>query len=150
MFVQGTWAANTIIGTNPDMELGVLALPIKDNARCTLVNLSTSTVLGVHPDSSEPELALKFANFVLDDAESSALFLSCGFNPVASSHRYAVPSWVEDAYRYVEAGRSYEDLVIPSAVTDEQGKLLQELYVGSVTVEQIIERLDAAFRDANR
>jgi len=39
--------------------------------------------------------------------------------------------------------------VLPSAVTEEQGKLLQELYVGSVTVDQFITRMDEVFKQAN-
>ena len=149
MFVQGTWASNTIMTTNPDMKLGVFALPINEDPNCTRVNLSTSTTLAVHPDSQELDLALKFANYVLDAKDSSALFQSCSFNPLADCHDYEAYSWVADASAYVAAGRAYQDLVLPSSVTDEQGRLLQEYYVGSVTVDEIIERLDAAFRAAN-
>ena len=149
MFVQGTWASNTIMTTNPDMKLGVFALPINEDPNCTRVNLSTSTTLAVHPDSQELDLALKFANYVLDAKDSSALFRSCSFNPLADCHDYEAYSWVADASAYVAAGRAYQDLVLPSSVTDEQGRLLQEYYVGSVTVDEIIERLDAAFRAAN-
>jgi raffinose/stachyose/melibiose transport system substrate-binding protein len=150
MFVQGTWASNTIMTTNPEMQLGVLPLPVNNNPNCTLVNLSTSTVLGVYPNSTEKDLALKFANYVLDDNDSAALFQSCGFNPLATSHKYEVSSWVADAYKYVEDGRAYQDLILPSSVTDEQGKLMQELYVGSVTPDEIIERLNKVFQDANK
>lgn len=149
MFVQGTWASNTIMTTNPDMELGVFALPINEDPNCTRVNLSTSTTLAVHPDSQELDLALKFANYVLDEKDSSALFQSCSFNPLADCHNYEAYSWVADASAYVAAGRAYQDLVLPSSVTDEQGRLLQEYYVGTVTVDEIVERLDAAFRAAN-
>ena len=149
MFVQGTWASNTIMTTNPDMQLGVFALPINDDPNCTRVNLSTSTTLAVHRDSKELDLALKFANYVLDEKDSSALFQSCSFNPVATCHNYEAYSWVADASAYVAAGRAYQDLVLPSSVTDEQGRLLQEYYVGTVTVDEIVERLDAAFQAAN-
>ncbi len=149
MFVQGTWAANTIMTTNPDMQLGVFALPINEDRGCTRVNLSTSTTLAVHPDSKELDLALKFANYVLDETDSSALFQSCSFNPLATCHNYEAYSWVADASAFVAAGRAYQDLVLPSSVTDEQGRLLQEYYVGTVTVDEIIERLDAAFQAAN-
>ena len=149
MFVQGTWASNTIMTTNPDMKLGVFALPINEDPNCTRVNLSTSTTLAVHPDSKEMDLALKFANYVLDAKDSSALFQSCSFNPLATCHDYEAYSWVADASAFVAAGRAYQDLVLPSSVTDEQGRLLQEYYVGTVTVDQIIERLDAAFQAAN-
>ncbi|MGD1816227.1 MAG: ABC transporter substrate-binding protein [Pleomorphochaeta sp.] len=150
MFVQGTWASGTIMSTNPDMNLGVFALPVNENPKCAKVNLSTSTTLGVYPGSSEKSLALKFANYVLDDKDSSALFESCGFNPVATSHKFESSSWVKDASAYVAKGQAYQDLVLPSSVTNEQGKLLQEYYVKSVTVDQIIERLDKTFKEANK
>ncbi|HNX62319.1 MAG TPA: extracellular solute-binding protein [Candidatus Limiplasma sp.] len=150
MFVQGTWAASTIMETNPDMKLGVFALPVNDDTNCTRVDLSTSTTLAVYPGTKEMDLALAFANYVLDDTDSSALFEACGFNPIASCHTFQPPYWVADATQYVSAGRSFQDLVLPNAVTDEQGKLLQEYYVGSVTVDQIVEQLDKAFQEANK
>lgn len=150
MYVQGTWASNTIMTTNPDMKLGVFPLPINENKECTKVNLSTSTVLGVYPESDELDIALKFANYVLDDNDSSALFQACSYNPLASCHNYEASSWVDEASKYVAAGKAYQDLVLPSAVTDEQGKLLQEYYVGSVTREDIIKTLDEAFKNANK
>ncbi len=148
MFVQGTWASGTIMSTNPDMQLGVFALPINNNVDCTSVNLAVSTTLAVHPDSDQMDMALKFANYVLDDDDSSALFEACSFNPLASCHTYEPASWVADASAYVSEGRCYKDLVLPSAVTDEQGKLLQEYYVGTVTKEAFIERLDEVFKEA--
>ncbi len=150
MYLQGTWASNTIMTTNPEMNMGVYALPVNNNEACTLINLSTSTTLAVYPDSENLDIALKFANYVLDDNDSSTLFQSCGFNPIATVHNYETSSWVKEAYEYVEAGRSYQDLVLPSSVTDEQGKLLQEYYVGSVTKDDMIKILDSKFKDANK
>lgn len=149
MYVQGTWASATIMSTNPDMNLGVFPLPVNQNKDCTKVNLSTSTTLAVYPQSENKELALAFANYVLDDEASSALFQACSFNPLAVCHNYESASWVAEASSYVEAGRAYQDLVIPSAVTDEQGRLLQEYYVGSAGKEDIIETLDKTFQSAN-
>lgn len=150
MFVQGTWASGTIMQTNPDMKLGVFPLPINENKECTKVNLSTSTTIGVHPTSKEMDLALKFANYILDDKDSSALFQACSFNPLATCHEYESASWVEDTTPYVSSGRSYQDLILPSSVTDEQGRLLQEYYVGSVTKEDFMIRMDKAFQEANK
>ena len=150
MFVQGTWAAGTIMETNPEMKLGVFPLPVNDNPECTRVNLSTSTTMAVYPGSKEMDLALKFANYVLDDKDSSALFQNCVFNPLATVHTFEAQSWVADAASYVAQGRAYQDLVLPNAVTDEQGKLLQEYYVGTVSQDQFIERMDKAFQNANK
>ncbi|NLZ84007.1 MAG: hypothetical protein GX915_10135, partial [Clostridiales bacterium] len=126
----------------------VLSLIGNANTNCTRVNLSTSTTLAVYPRTKEKDIALAFANYVLDDADSSELFQSCSFNPLANVHNYEAASWVEDASEYVAAGRSYQDLVLPSMVTEEQGKLLQEYYVGSTTKEDIIERLDRVFSNS--
>jgi raffinose/stachyose/melibiose transport system substrate-binding protein len=149
MYVQGTWAANTIMTTNPNMNMGVFALPVNNDKACTLINLSTSTTLAVYPDSKNLDIALKFADYVLDDKDSSALFQSCTFNPIANVHNYDTSSWVKEAYQYVADGRSYQDLVLPSSVTDEQGKLLQEYYTGAVTKDEIMKKLDAKFKEAN-
>jgi raffinose/stachyose/melibiose transport system substrate-binding protein len=86
---------------------------------------------------------------VLDEKDSSGLFQSCSFNPLATCHDYEAYSWVADASDYVARGRAYQDLVLPSSVTDEQGRLLQEYYVKTVTVDDIITRLDEAFKAAN-
>ncbi|MCD4713510.1 MAG: extracellular solute-binding protein [Clostridiales bacterium] len=150
MFVQGTWASGTIMATNPDMKLGVFALPVNENEDCTSVNLSTSTTLAVHPDAKEMELARMFANYVLDDQDSAALFQACSFNPLATSHTYQPASWVADASSFVAAGKSYKDLVLPSAVTDEQGKLLQEYYVKTITKEDFITRMDEVYKNSNK
>ena len=150
MFVQGTWASGTIMATNPDMKLGVFALPVNENEECTRVNLSTSTTLAVHPDAKEMDLALKFANYVLDDQDSVALFQACSFNPLAYVHTYEPASWVADASSFVAAGKAYKDLVLPSAVTGEQGKLLQEYYVKTVTKEAFIERMDEVYKSSNK
>lgn len=150
MFVQGTWAAGTIMTTNPNMKLGVFALPVNNNEASTKVNLSTSTTLAVHPKTKEKELALKFANYVLDEKDSSALFQACSFNPLATVHNYTPASWVADASTYVAAGKAYKDLVLPQAVTEEQGKLLQEYYVKSVTKEEFIKHMDKVFKSSNK
>jgi raffinose/stachyose/melibiose transport system substrate-binding protein len=148
MFVQGTWASGTIMQTNPDMELGVFPLPINNNKADTLVNLSTSTTLAVHPDSKVKDVALKFANYVLDDNDSSSLFEASHFNPIATIHDFETDPWVKDAYQYVEEGRTYQDLILPSSVTEEQGKLLQEYYVGTITQDEFIKRMDEVFAEA--
>ncbi len=148
MYVNGTWSAGTIFETKPNFNLGVLAMPVNDDENCTRINLSVSTTLAVHPNSKNKDLALKFANYVLDDNDSSSLFEACKFNPIATCHHYKAAAYVSEAMEYVEKGRSYKDLVLPSAVTDKQGKLLQEYYQKTVTKEQFITTMDATYKDA--
>ncbi len=150
MFVQGTWSAESILSVNPDISIGVGALPVNDNPEAAKVNLATTTSLAVYADTPEKEMALALADYILDDRDSSALYESLKFNPVATCHDYEQYSWAQDASAYVAQGRAYMDLVLPQAVTDEQGKLLQSYYVKQVTREQFIKTLDETFTAANR
>jgi len=150
MYIQGTWSAESILSVNPEIRIGVGALPVNNNEDCTRVNLATTTSLAVYADTPQKEMAMEFANYILDDEDSSALYESLKFNPVASCHDFDQYDWAKDASRYVAEGRAYMDLVLPQAVTNEQGKLLQSLYVKQVTVDQFITIMDQTFKAANK
>lgn len=150
MFVQGTWSAESILGVNPDIKIGVGALPVNNDINCTKINLATTTSLAVYSGTKEMETALALANYMLDDKDSSALYKELKFNPVAKCHSFEQYSWAKEASSYVEQGRSYRDLVLPNAVTDEQGKLLQSYYAKKTTKDEFIKVMDKTFKDANR
>jgi raffinose/stachyose/melibiose transport system substrate-binding protein len=150
MYVQGTWSAESILSVNPKIRIGVGALPVNNDINCTRVNLATTTSLAVYADTPQMEMALALANYILDDKDSSALYESLKFNPVADCHEFEQFSWAKEASAYVAAGRAYQDLVLPNAVTDEQGKLLQSYYVKQVTKADFISTMDKTFQAANR
>lgn len=150
MYVQGTWSAESILSVNPNIRIGVGALPVNNDINCTRVNLATTTSLAVYADTPEMEIALALANYILDDKDSSALYESLKFNPVADCHEFEQFSWAKEASAYVAAGRAYQDLVLPNAVTDEQGKLLQSYYVKQITKADFISTMDKTFQAANR
>ncbi|WP_037284788.1 ABC transporter substrate-binding protein [Saccharibacillus sacchari] len=150
MWLQGPWYADTILKSNPDIDFGVAALPINDDANATMIDLSTSTALAVSPTSKNKEYALDFVNYVLDDNDSSAFYESLKFNPVAKSHEFQTYPWVEDAMAYVKEGKSYQDPVIPQSVKDEVGKGLQSYFAGQMTQDDLVTALDKAWKDYNK
>ncbi len=148
MWVQGPWMAESILEVNPEMSFGVAPLPVSNDPDGAMINLATSTSLAVPPTTGEEELALRLVNYVLDEEDSSALFETLKFNPVATFHEYEVFPWIQEAMSYVAEGHAYLDLSLPGAVTDETAKLLQSYYIGEVTQEEIIERLDQTWARA--
>lgn len=150
MFVDGTWAAESILKVNPNFKLGAAALPVNNDKKCTMVNLATTTSLAVYSGTKNKEVALDLANYILDDNDSSDLYKSMMFNPVATVHKFDQYSWAKEVSAYVAAGRAYTDLVLPQAVTDEQGKLLQSYYLKKITKDQFIQTMDKTFKDANK
>ena len=148
MWVQGPWMAESILESNPSIDFGVAPLPVSDNPSGAMINLATSTSLAVSPTSPEMDLALSLVNYVLDPVDSKPLFESLKFNPVASFHDYEVFPWIQEAMGWVAEGHAYLDLSLPGAVTDETAKLLQSYYVGDVTKDEIISRLDLTWQQA--
>jgi raffinose/stachyose/melibiose transport system substrate-binding protein len=150
MWIQGPWYAESILKSNKDIDFGVAPLPINDNPKATLIDLSTSTSLAVSPTSKNKDVALDFVNYILDDKASSDLYQSLKFNPVATTHKYETYPWVKDALAYVNEGKSYQDLVMPKSVKDEVGKALQSYFGKRMTQDEVIKALDKSWKDFNK
>ncbi|WP_256762390.1 ABC transporter substrate-binding protein [Cohnella sp. WQ 127256] len=148
MWVQGPWNADAILKVNADFEIGVAALPVSNNAKDTMINLSTSTSLALSPASKNKEVALDLLNYILDEKDSSALFEQLKFNPISTVHQFKVSPWVEESSAYVANGQAYQDLSLPNGVTDEQAKLLQSYYAKTVTKEDFIATMDKTWAAA--
>ncbi|TVP95967.1 MAG: carbohydrate ABC transporter substrate-binding protein [Acholeplasmatales bacterium] len=148
MWVQGPWMSGSILEVNPDMNIGLAPLPVTNNEGTTMINLSTSTSLGVSPTSENKDLAIKLLNFILDPEHSSDLFSSLKFAPLASVHEYETFPWIDEAMTYVEAGKAYLERPLPPGVTDETAVALQEYYLGDKTRQQVIDAIDNAWRSA--
>lgn len=150
MWVMGAWHADTILKSNPDMQIGVAPLPVNENPNATMINMSVSTSLAVATGSKNKELAFDFVNFVLDDKETNELFKSLKFNPNAKNHTFQSYPWITEALTYVKAGKAYKDPSIPPAVKDEVGKLLQAYYSKTISQDDVISGLDKAWKNANK
>jgi raffinose/stachyose/melibiose transport system substrate-binding protein len=150
MWIQGPWYAETILKSNPDINFGVAPMPLNDNPDDTKINLSTSTSLAVSSSSKNKEVALDFVNYILDDKDSSAFYEALKFNPVAKVHTFKSFPWVDDALKYVNEGKAYQDPTIPQAVKDESGKALQGYYSGQLNQQQVIDALDKAWKSYNK
>lgn len=150
MWLQGPWYAETILKSNPDIDFGVAPLPINDNDKATMINLSASTSLAVSKSSKNKEVALDFINYVLDDTTSNDFYQALKFNPIATVHTYESYPWVNDATEYVKEGKSYQDPSIPQAVKDEVGKGLQAYYAGQMSQDDVLAALDKAWKSFNK
>ena len=146
MWVQGPWMAESILDVNPDLNFGVAPLPVTDNASSTMINLSTSTSLGLSPDCEDKDVAIKLLNFILDEEHSNDLFSELKFNPLSTVHTYETLPWIDEAMTYVADGKAYLEQALPNGVTDETAIMLQEYYSGTKTKQEVIDAIDAVWR----
>jgi raffinose/stachyose/melibiose transport system substrate-binding protein len=142
MWVQGPWQAESILKANPNIQFGVAPLPVSNNPKGTMINLSTSTSLALSPTSKHKDVALDLLNYILDPKDSSALFQELKFNPVTKTQRFKTYSWIAEALTYVSKGMAYQDLQLPNGVTDEQAKMLESYYSKTVSKADFIKDLD--------
>lgn len=148
MWVQGPWQAEAILKANPNVQFGVAPLPVSNDPKGAMINLSTSTSLAVSPTTKNKDVALDLLNYILDPKDSSALFEQLKFNPVSKVHTYKSYPWIDEAMTYVSQGKAYQDLSLPNGVTDEQAKMLQSYYAKSITKDGFIKDLDKTWANA--
>ncbi|MEK8130045.1 extracellular solute-binding protein [Paenibacillus filicis] len=149
MWVQGPWNADSILKVNDKMEFGVAPLPINDDPKSSLINVSVSTSLALASSAKNKEVAQDLLNFILDDQASNDLYQSLKFNPVSKNHTFKPYPWVEEAATYANKGLFYKESTIPTAVKDESGKALQAYYNKKLSKEDVIKDLDKTWKDAN-
>jgi raffinose/stachyose/melibiose transport system substrate-binding protein len=149
MWVQGPWDADSILKVNDKFDFGVAPLPINDDPKATMINVSVSTSLAMSPNSKNKEVALDLLNYILDDQDSNGLYQSLKFNPVSKNHTFKPYPWVEEASSYANKGQAYKDPSIPAAVKDEVGKALQAYYNKKMSKDDVIKDLDKTWKDAN-
>ena len=150
MWVQGPWQAESILKANPNIQFGVAPLPVSNNPKGTMINLSTSTSLALSPTSKHKDVALDLLNYILDPKDSSALFEELKFNPVTKSQGLKIKTypWIAEALTYVSKGMAYQDLQLPNGVTDEQAKMLESYYSKTVSKADFIKDLNRTWAAA--
>jgi raffinose/stachyose/melibiose transport system substrate-binding protein len=67
MYLQGVWAIPEIKKANPDIQLGVFALPSTNNPDENKLVSGTDVLLAMSKDTKHPEEAMKFIEFMMDE-----------------------------------------------------------------------------------
>jgi len=148
MWVQGPWMAESILNSNQDINFNVAPLPINDDPDATLINASVSTSLAVSNESKNIEVSKALVNFFLEGEKSGELFQELLFNPVTTKHEFEPFTWLTEAMKYVEEGKSYQDPPIPNAVKAESERVFQTYLAGSDSQEDVLEALDRVWQQA--
>jgi len=66
MYIQGVWAIGSILKANPDIELGVFAMPALNDADSNRLVSGVDTLFALAKDTEHSEEALLFIDFLLE------------------------------------------------------------------------------------
>ena len=67
MLIQGIWAISSVKRANPDIEIGVFALPVRDKYEDNRLVSGVDTVLGISNSTKYPEAAKEFVQFLIKE-----------------------------------------------------------------------------------
>ncbi len=148
MMFEGMWAYDTIKEIAPDMEVGLFALPLTDDASQTKLAADVNGVWHVSSKSEHKDVAEDILNWIVTSDEGKDFLLNqCQVIPVIKGMEFEGSNPLsEDASKYIEDGNTgiWSWPLWPDGYYNESGKKLQE-YVssGNGDIQGTLESLDA-------
>lgn len=141
MYIQGVWAINPILESNPDLNLGAFALPAVNKADENMLVSGVDTVLTMSKTTDHPEAAEKFIKFLLEE-ENAQFYIDEQMTFSAVENVFQEDPTVVDLKKYFENGNiaPFPDHYYPSGM--QVPNLIQE-FLHKGNVEEFLNTLDS-------
>ena len=134
MMFEGIWTYDTIKQISPDIEVGLFALPITDNAEDTVMATNVNGVLHVSSSSENQDVAEDILNWmVTSDAGRDILLNDCQIIPAFKEMNFEGSNTLSnDVLTYINDGKTgiWSWNLWPDGYYNESGKKLQEYISG--------------------
>ena len=141
MYIQGVWAINPILESNPDLNLGAFALPAVNDADENMLVSGVDTVLTMNKNTDHPEAAEKFIKFLLEK-ENAQFYIDQQMTFSAVENVFQEDPTVVDLKEYFETGNiaPFPDHYYPSGM---QVPNLIQGFLHEGNVEEFLAELDS-------
>lgn len=141
MYIQGVWAINPILESNPDLNLGAFALPAVNDADENMLVSGVDTVLTMSKTTDHPEAAEKFIKFLLEE-ENAQFYIDEQMTFSAVENVFQEDPTVVDLKKYFESGNiaPFPDHYYPSGM---QVPNLIQGFLHEGNVEEFLNTLDS-------
>lgn len=147
MIFEGIWAYDTIAEIAPDMEVGMFALPMTDDAADTKLAADVNGVWHVSNTSQHPEVAKDILNWIVSsEAGQDFLLNQCQVIPAMKGMEFQGSNPLsKDVSAYIEEGSTiiWSWPLWPDGYYNESGKKLQDyISAGSGDHDAALKALD--------
>ena len=141
MYIQGVWAINPILESNPNLNLGAFALPAVNDADENMLVSGVDTVLTMNKNTDHPAAAEKFIKFLLEK-ENAQFYIDQQMTFSAVENVFQEDPTVVDLKEYFETGNiaPFPDHYYPSGM---QVPNLIQGFLHDGNVEEFLETLDS-------
>ncbi len=151
MIKQGTWYGDPLWSTNPDLKLGLFAVPLTNDAADTKLMTSATRYLSVANTSSHVEEAGAFLNWIYENAQKylveSVMRVAPPYDNVDLSN---LGSLNEDMQRYMAEGKAFPIFgteYFPSGFVTDIATPLQSYAAGMSDKQGAIDALQKAYEN---
>lgn len=149
MMLQGNWTQGDIDKIDPELDLGMLPLPISDKEGTILVGVPNNYI--VNSKSAHPEEAKAFLNWMVS-SEKGKQYLTKEFKFIPAESN--IETNAEDIGQVAVAVQEKSATALgwnwdmfPDGVTQGFGAAMQEYLGGQINHDQLLEKLDKAVQD---
>jgi len=148
MMLEGIWVHDTIKSVNPDIRLGLMALPLTDNPGDTKLSADVNGVYHILNNGKNEAAALDMLNWLYATEEGQEFFKECGFIPALKGIPSRLNDVCTDANQYIQEGKTsiWGWLISPSNFQAESGTVLQEYILGKYDRSGTLNALDALWQ----
>ncbi|UJF31848.1 ABC transporter substrate-binding protein [Paenibacillus hexagrammi] len=155
MMQQGNWTQLTISQSNPNLQVGMLPMPV-DDANRDYIYTGVPNYWIINKESEHPQEAEKFMNWLLT-SETGKQFLikQLKFVPALKNFDYKsddLGSIAESMQEYTEAGKTkmwYWDY-FPEGATGKISDLMQAYMEKKINREQLLKGIQSLFVESNQ
>ncbi|MFE2060870.1 extracellular solute-binding protein [Streptomyces sp. NPDC059467] len=147
--IQGNWVIALLKGKNPQGTFTLKALPATNDLSQTLIPAAAGAGYGVNAKAKNPELALKFVNFVMSTEGMTLFVKKQGGLPSLPDTGYSVDPSLAELSKFIGSDRTvpFMDQLWPNAkVQQTMLSGLQEIFSGQSTPEKLLDEMDADYK----
>lgn len=146
--VLPTNSLGQIQDSSPDGRFMAAPLPATNNPEETLIPGAAGAGMGVNAAADNEELAIEFVDFLMEEEVRNEWATISGSLPAVPDEDGEIDEALSMLSEYQAADRlaPFPDQYWPSPeIQDEHFNVVQDLFNGSITVEESLERLDTEF-----
>lgn len=147
--IQGNWVIALLKKQNPDGEFTLKALPATDDSAQTLIPAAAGAGYGVNVKAKNPDLAMKFVNFVMSPEGMNLYVTKQGGLPSLPDTGFAADPSLTELATFLDEDRTvpFMDQLWPNPkVQQTMFTGLQEIFSGQSTPDRMLAAMDTDYR----
>jgi raffinose/stachyose/melibiose transport system substrate-binding protein len=146
--IQGNWVIALLKKQNPQGTFTLTPLPATDDPAQTIVPAAAGAGYGVNAKAKNPELAMKFIDFVMSPEGMNLFAEKQGGLPALPDTGYGIDPSLSELQTFIDDDRTvpFMDQLWPNPkVQQTMFTGLQEIFSGQGTAEQLLTSMDADY-----